>query len=57
MLSFDRNFNTSFFDPIGGGDSILYHVTFILIFWRTRSLPGFGLISQIIINEKGRKNF
>jgi hypothetical protein len=47
MLLTDRNFNTSFYEPAGGGDPLLYQHLFL---WDLVSMSGIIISSSISPN-------
>nr|YP_010691037.1 cytochrome c oxidase subunit 1 [Phellinus igniarius]WBU93138.1 cytochrome c oxidase subunit 1 [Phellinus igniarius] len=53
MLLTDRNFNTSFYDPAGGGDPVLYQHLFCYIL----IIPAFGVVSHVISTFTGKPIF
>jgi LAGLIDADG endonuclease len=55
MLLTDRNFNTSFYDPAGGGDPILYQHLFSITILQKSYLPGKAIF--LAWRKEARNNY
>ena len=55
MLLTDRNFNTSFYDPAGGGDPILYQHLFLINYLTYNRVRNYSTIKTILDQEKFNK--
>ena len=57
MLLTDRNFNTSFYEPAGGGDPLLYQHLFLTPFITTSVLTHKKQLNTLVFPEDKSEEF